>query len=80
MLFRSFLGDGVPVYREAVRAHCGVPYALAPAGSNRQRAASIAALGAVYYSQGRTVTAAAHIPVYLRKSQAEQEAGRRQQS
>ncbi len=76
----TFLGDGVPVYREAVRAHCGVPYALAPAGSNRQRAASIAALGAVYFRQGRIVPAAAHSPVYLRKSQAEQEAGRRQQS
>ena len=76
----TFLGDGVPGYREAVRAHCGVPYALAPAGSNRQRAASIAALGAVYFRQGRIVPAAAHSPVYLRKSQAEQEAGRRQQS
>ena len=69
----TFLGDGVPVYREAIRAHCGVPYALAPAGSNRQRAASIAALGAVYFRQGRIVPAAAHSPVYLRKSQAERE-------
>ena len=69
-----FLGDGVPVYREAIREKC----ALAPAGSNRQRAASIASLGAVYYRQGKIVTAAEHRPEYLRKSQAEQESERRQ--
>lgn len=73
-----FLGDGVPVYREAIREKCGVPYALAPAGTNRQRAASIAALGAVYLRQGKFVTAAGHSPEYLRKSQAEQESQRRQ--
>ncbi|MCI8543585.1 tRNA (adenosine(37)-N6)-threonylcarbamoyltransferase complex dimerization subunit type 1 TsaB [Acetatifactor aquisgranensis] len=73
-----FLGDGVPVYREAIREKCGVPCALAPAGSNRQRAASIASLGAVYYRQGKIVTAAEHRPEYLRKSQAEQESERRQ--
>lgn len=68
-----FLGDGVPVYREAIGEKCGVPYALAPAGSNRQRGASIASLGAVYFRQGKTVSAAGHKPEYLRKSQAEQE-------
>ena len=73
-----FLGDGVPVYREAIREKCAVPYALAPAGSNRQRAASVASLGAVYYRQGKTVTAAEHRPEYLRKSQAEQDSERRQ--
>lgn len=73
-----FLGDGVPVYGDAIREKCGVPYALAPAGSNRQRAASIASLGAVYYRQGKTVTAAEHRPEYLRKSQAEQDSERRQ--
>ncbi len=73
-----FLGDGVPVYREAIGEKCAVPYALAPAGSNRQRAASIAALGAMYLKQGKAVTAAEHRPEYLRKSQAEQESQRRQ--
>ncbi len=73
-----FLGDGVPVYRDIIRSRCAVPYALAPAGSNRQRASSIASLGAVYYAQGRTVAAADHSPIYLRKSQAEQESERRQ--
>ncbi|MCI8529663.1 MAG: tRNA (adenosine(37)-N6)-threonylcarbamoyltransferase complex dimerization subunit type 1 TsaB [Lachnospiraceae bacterium] len=69
-----FLGDGVPVYHSVIKERCKVPCAFAPAGSNRQRAASIAALGAVYFSLGRTVTAAEHKPEYLRKSQAEREA------
>lgn len=67
-----FLGDGVPVYLELIREHTKVPYSLAPAGNNRQRAAGIAALGAVYFKEGRVVDAAEHQPEYLRKSQAEQ--------
>lgn len=68
-----FLGDGVPVYRSLIEEHCKVSYTFAPAGSSRQRAASVASLGAVYMRQGRTVSAAEHQPQYLRKSQAEQE-------
>lgn len=70
-----FLGDGVPVYGGIIAEHCKVPYSFAPAGNNRQRAAGVAALGAVYFAKGRTVTAAEHQPEYLRKSQAEREAG-----
>lgn len=70
-----FLGDGVPVYLPVIREHIKVPFQLAPAGSNRQRAASVAALGAVYYAKGKTVRAEEHQPEYLRKSQAEQESG-----
>lgn len=69
-----FLGDGVPVYLPVIEEGLRVEYSLAPAGSNRQRAANIAALGMVYYRQGRTVEASAHQPEYLRKSQAEREA------
>lgn len=69
-----FLGDGVPVCLTAIREQLEVPYRLAPADCNRQRAACVAALGAVYYAQGKTVKAADHRPEYLRKSQAEQEA------
>ena len=68
-----FLGDGVPVYLELIKARIRVEYSIAPAGNNRQRAGSVAALGAVYYAQGRTVDAADHCPEYLRKSQAERE-------
>jgi len=68
-----FLGDGVPVYAKVIEEQMQVPFSYAPAGNNRQRAASVAALGAVYYAQGKTVTAAEHQPEYLRKSQAERE-------
>lgn len=68
-----FLGDGVPVYREQILQKMQVPCIFAPASNNRQRAASIASLGAIYFAQGRTVTAAEHEPEYLRKSQAERE-------
>lgn len=68
-----FLGDGVPVYLDQIRERIRVPYALAPAHVNRQRAGSVAALGAVYAARGRMVDAAAHQPIYLRKSQAERE-------
>ena len=50
-----------------------MPYTLATAHLNRQRAASVAALGALYASRGRVVSAADHQPIYLRKSQAERE-------
>ena len=63
-----FLGDGVPVHELMT-----VPFDLAPAHMNRQRAASVAALGAVYFAEGKSETAAEHGPDYLRKSQAERE-------
>ncbi len=68
-----FLGDGVPVYCQTIEKVLKVPYSFAPANNNRQRAASVAALGAVYFAEGRVVTAAEHQPEYLRKSQAERE-------
>ena len=68
-----FLGDGVPVYEKQLVETLTVPYCFAPAHVNRQRAASVAALGAVYFAEGKTETAAEHKPDYLRKSQAERE-------
>lgn len=68
-----FLGDGVPVFKERLRGLMKVGYSFAPAHMNRQRAASIAALGGVYYRLGKTVSAAEHAPIYLRLSQAERE-------
>lgn len=64
------LGDGAPVYREIIENTLQVPFSFAPAGRNRQRAANIAAMGSIYYAQGKTVTAAEHEPEYLRKGQA----------
>ena len=68
-----FLGDGVPVHEKKIRELMTVPFDLAPAHMNRQRAASVAALGAVYFAEGKSETAAEHGPDYLRKSQAERE-------
>lgn len=48
-----FLGDGVPVYEKQIAEKMTVPYDLAPAHVNRQRAASVAALGAVYLRRER---------------------------
>ena len=69
-----FLGDGVPVYRDMIEAelHCGHIYA--PAGLARQRAASVASLGAEMLKRGETVSSDAMAPDYLRLSQAEREA------
>ena len=68
-----FLGDGVPVYRERIAERITVPCEFAPAHVNRQRAAAVAALGCIYYREGRTETAEEHAPDYLRKPQAERE-------
>lgn len=68
-----FLGDGVPAYEAVLREGLTVPFGFAPAHCNRQRAAAVAALGAVYYDRGQIETAADHRPDYLRKPQAERE-------
>lgn len=67
------LGDGVPVFADFIAQHCKVPYQYAPAHCNKQRAASVAALGAILYGEGKAEPAAEHKPDYLRLSQAERE-------
>lgn len=68
-----FLGDGVPVYEETIREKIGVNYIFAPAHMNRQRAGAVAVLAQAYIKEGKTETAAEHMPDYLRLSQAERE-------
>lgn len=70
-----FLGDGVPVFKEMLTEHILAErdISFAPAGMNRQRAASVGALALRYYEEGRIETAAEHQPDYLRVSQAERE-------
>ena len=68
-----FLGDGVPVFADFIVQHCKVPYQYAPAHCNKQRAASVAALGTILYGEGKVEPAAEHKPDYLRLSQAERE-------
>ena len=74
-----FLGDGVPVYKEVLAQKMKIPYLLAPAHLNKQRAASVATLGAVYAANGKTESAIKHQPDYLRLSQAERERAEKQQ-
>lgn len=68
-----FLGDGVPAYRKMLEEEMKVPFLLAPSFQNRQRAGAVAALGAVYFAEGKTEEAKDHAPDYLRVSQAERE-------
>lgn len=68
-----FLGDGVSVYRPLLDELLTVPHSYAPAHVNKQRAAAVGALGAIYFSEGKIVNADEHEPEYLRKSQAERE-------
>lgn len=68
-----FLGDGVAVFESYIRENCKVPFSFAPAHVNKQRAGAAAALGEIYYKEGKTETAEEHKPDYLRLSQAERE-------
>ena len=74
----TFLGDGVPVFKDLIAEKLTVPYTFAPAHVNKQRAAAVAALGLVYYKEGKIQTAMEHIPDYLRVSQAEHERAERE--
>ena len=51
----TFLGDGVPVFREVLETQImkGEKIRFAPANMNRQRAASVGALGLIYYKKER---------------------------
>ena len=68
-----FLGDGMPVCRKFLEEEMTVSWDFAPAQCNRQRAASVAALGARYLEAGKVESAKEHRPDYLRKAQAERE-------
>lgn len=68
-----FLGDGVPVYQNKITEGITIPFSFAPPHCNRQRAANVAVLGAVYFAEGKIQKAAEHAPEYLRLSQAERE-------
>lgn len=71
-----FLGDGVPVNREALTQLMQVPYSFAPAHLSRQRPAAVAALAYAYYEEHGSacmVSADDFRLEYLRLAQAEQE-------
>lgn len=74
-----YLGDGTTVYQEILQKETIVTFDIAPLHMNRQSAAAVAALGALYLEQGKGVDAKEHTPVYLRQSQAERERAKRLQ-
>ncbi len=74
----TFLGDGVPVYKEQLEKGLTVDYSFAPAHVNRQSAAAVGTLAMKYYAEGKTETATEHQPDYLRLSQAERERAEKQ--
>ena len=69
----------MPVYEDINREMLTEPHAFEPAQMNRQRAASVAAMGmnAILDAEGchgvQVVTAAEFTPDYLRKPQAERQ-------
>lgn len=68
-----FTGDGIPVFRDIIDKELKTPHEYGRAGFNRQRASSVALLGAELYKAGKTEKAEEHLPEYLRMSQAERE-------
>lgn len=72
-----FIGDGVPVIRTVLQ-EVTVPWKIGADSVRYQRASSIAALGRKYMQQGKVMSAAEFVPIYLRQSQAERERARRE--
>ena len=76
----TFLGDGVPVFEKTIGENLKVPHTFAPAHVKKQRAAAVAALGEIYYREGKLQSAGEHTPEYLRVSQAERERAEKQKA
>ena len=71
-----FLGDGVPVYKDAIKNNnFGIKYAYAPLPALLQRAASAACLAVKLAREGKTTDCGGFTPFYLRQSQAERMRG-----
>lgn len=72
----TFLGDGVPVYRNIIEAELHVPFHFAPAHLSRQRAGTLASIAMHRYRKhGKDcmVSSDDFRPEYLRMAQAERE-------
>ena len=67
------LGDGAQVNKAYLEENLTVPYLFAPLNLNRSKAASVGALGVKMYAEGKTESAAEHVPEYMRATQAERE-------
>lgn len=72
-----FLGDGVPVHKEAIQRELGNRCSFAPAHVSKQRAGAVGVLATRYFMEGKVESARDHEPEYLRVSQAERELAER---
>lgn len=68
-----FTGDGVPVHKALIKGRLCEKASFAPEGLSRQRAASIAVLGAQELEMGNVVSSDDFVPDYLRRPLAEKE-------
>lgn len=69
----TFLGDGVPVFKDYIEKNVTVDYDFAPVFCSRQRAGTVASLGSIYFKREHYTSSEEFRPVYLRQSQAERE-------
>jgi tRNA threonylcarbamoyladenosine biosynthesis protein TsaB len=67
----TFLGDGVPVFGDAIKEKMGDRVCFATGINNFPRAAAVAELGLVRIKEGNLPDSTFLQPVYLRKSEAE---------
>ena len=75
-----YTGDGFPVYAEKIRSLTKTDFTEALPFQNRQNAAALGTLAVRYLKEGKTVTADAHVPDYMRLSQAERERAEKEKS
>lgn len=68
-----YLGDGADVYKNVILECAKIGPVFAPAHVKSEKASAIAEYGRVLFEQGKAVDAFSFEPVYLKKSQAEQE-------
>lgn len=69
----TFLGDGVPVFKDYIDENLKSSHSYAPLHMNRQSAGALSALAFEMAKRGETVDSYLHRPVYLRETQAERE-------
>ena len=74
----TYLGDGVEAFADILREKTTVPFSFAPLHLSKQRAGALAARAVTLFEEGKTESADAHEPDYLRLSQAERELAEKQ--
>ena len=74
----TYLGDGVEAFAEILKEKTTVPFSFAPLHCSKQRAGALAVRAITLFAEGKTESADAHEPEYLRLSQAERELAEKQ--